>query len=178
METTLDLHPYQVAIVIGFEPEIQYFAPGVAPNDPRTRLRLQFHDFLRDIIGRYPVDLICEEAKHGQETIAETVAEREPLRYRNIEMLPRRRAELGVPPLDTIDVPGSDIAPEQLAQWNELRESHMVQELLGAIGGARAVIVICAVSQMPVFAQALGTKFARVERHDVTRLEWFDKALL
>jgi hypothetical protein len=40
------------------------------------------------------------------------------------------------------------------------------------------MIVICGVSHMPAFAQALGTKFARVERYDVTRLEWFDKGLL
>jgi hypothetical protein len=44
--------------------------------------------------------------------------------------------------------------------------------------GARAMIVICAVSQMPAFAQAFRTKFASVERFDVTRLEWFDNTLL
>ena len=54
----------------------------------------------------------------------------------------------------------------------------MVHELLGAVAGARAMVVICGVSQMPVFAQALTTKFARVERYDVTRLEWFDKTSL
>jgi hypothetical protein len=124
------------------------------------------------------VDLICEEAQHGAESIAETLADQEHIRYRNIDMPPRRRAEIGIPPVDTIDVPGSEITPEQLANWNALRESHMVQELLGAVAGARAMIVICGVSHMPTFAQALGTKFARVERHDVTRLDWFDKALL
>src|ERR1700730_13510885 len=158
MEAPLDLRPYQIANVIGVPREIQYFVPGLAPDDPRTKLRLRFHDFLRDIIARYPVDLICEQAQHGQESIAQTVAEQAPLRYHNIEILPRRLAELGMPPLDTTDVAGSDTL-EQLAQWNALRESHMVHELLGAVAGARAMIVICGVSQMPAFAQALGTKF-------------------
>jgi hypothetical protein len=40
------------------------------------------------------------------------------------------------------------------------------------------MIVICGVSHMPSFAQALGTKFARVEQYDVTKLAWFDKTLL
>jgi hypothetical protein len=149
METPLDLRPYQLAIVIGVDPKIQYFVPGIAPKDPRTKLRLRFNDFLRDIIARYPVDAICEQAQHGVESIAQTVAEQERLRYRNIEIPPRRRAELGIPPLDTTDVPGSEITPEQLARWNALRESHMVQELLGAVAGARAMIVICGVSHMP-----------------------------
>jgi hypothetical protein len=54
----------------------------------------------------------------------------------------------------------------------------MVHELLGAVAGARAMIVICPVIYMPAFAQALGTKFASVEQYDVTRLEWFDKTSL
>jgi hypothetical protein len=178
MEATFDLRPHQLAIVIGVDRKIQHFIDSIAPDDARTRLRLRFHDFLRGITGRYPVDLICEQAQHGAESIAETLADRERIRYRNIDMPPRRRAELGIPPVDTIDVPGSEITPEQLAQWNALRESHMVQELLAAIAGARAIIVICDVNHMPVFAQALSTKFARVERFDVTRLEWFDKTLL
>jgi hypothetical protein len=177
MEAQPDLRPYQVAIVIGVDHKIQHFIPGNAPDDARTRLRLQFHDFLRGIIGKYPVDLICEEAQHGAESIAQTVAEREPLRYRNIEIPPRRRTELGILPLG--DVPGSEIPAEQRAKWNALLlESYMIPELLGAVAGARAMIVICGVSQMPAFAQALGTKFARVERYDVTRLEWFDRSLL
>lgn len=178
MGSAFDLRPYQVAIVMGVDHNVQHFVPGIAPDDRRTKLRLQFHDFLRGIAGRYPVDLICEEAKHGEESIAEALADRVHLRYRNIEMPPRRRVELGIPPVDTIDAPGSEIAPEQLAQWNALRESYTVQELLGAVAGARAMIVICGVSHMPAFAQALGTKFASVERHDVTRLDWFDKTLL
>jgi hypothetical protein len=40
------------------------------------------------------------------------------------------------------------------------------------------VIAICGVGHVPVLAQALGTKFAHVERYDVTRLEWFDKTSL
>ena len=35
------------------------------------------------------VDVICEEAKHGMESIAETVAKRGGIRYCNIEMSPR-----------------------------------------------------------------------------------------
>jgi hypothetical protein len=178
METPLDLRPYQVVIVIGVDRKIQHFIDSIAPDDARTRLRLRFHDFLRDIIGRHPVDLICEQAQHGVESIAQAVAERDRLRYRNIEMPPKRRAELGIPPLDTTDVPGSEITPEQLAQWNELLESHVVQELLAAVAGARAMIVVSGVSHMPVFAQALQTKFASVEQYDVTRLDWFDKTSL
>jgi hypothetical protein len=46
MKTDPDLRQYRIAIVI--------------PDDPRTVLRLRFHDFLREITG-YPVDVIFEE---------------------------------------------------------------------------------------------------------------------
>ena len=92
-------------------------------------------------------------------------------------MPPRRRAELGIPLLYTVD-PESEIPSEQKAHWNNQREAHMVYELLGAIGGARAVIVICGVIHMPVIIEALRKKFAHVEQYDITRFEWFDKSLL
>lgn len=177
MEASLDLRPFQLAIVLGVDHKIQHFIDGIAPDDPRTQLRLRFHAFLREITARYPVEVICEEAQHGEESIAETVADREHLRYRNIEMSPQRRAELGIPPLYSID-PGSEIAPEQKAQWNSLRESHMVNELLGAVAGARVLIVICGVSHMRAVNQALQSKFNEVQQYDVTAMPWFDRSLL
>jgi hypothetical protein len=176
MEPTLDFRPYQLAIVIGVDHKIQHFIDCLA-SAPRNMLRLRFLDFVRDLTRRYPVDVICEEAKHGVESIAETLANRERLRYRNIEMSPQRRAELGIAPLYTID-PESEIPLEQKAHWNAQREGHMLYEIVGAIAGARAVIAICGVIHMPIMIQALSTKFARVEQYDVTAMPWFDPSLL
>jgi hypothetical protein len=177
METTLDFRPYQIAIVVGIDHKIQHFVQDIARH-PRNTLRLRFLDFLRDITGRYPVDVVCEEAQHGAESVAQTVADQERLRYRNIEMSPQRRAELGIPALYTIDVPGSEFPQQQKARWNALRETHMVDELLEAIAGARAVVVICGLSHMRALGQALQSKFWRVEQRDVTTLGWFDRSLL
>jgi len=177
MKTGPDLLQYRIAIVIGVDYKIQHFIPGLAPDDPRTLLRLRFHDFLREIT-RYPVDVICEEAKHGLVSIAETVADREHILYCNIEIPPQRRAELGIPLLFTSDVPGSDFPSEQTAKWNALRELHMVDGLLDAVADARVLIVICRISHMRVLVHALQSKFARVEPYDVTALRWFDKSLL
>jgi|SRR5580704_5354083 hypothetical protein len=178
MEVELDFRPYQVGIVIGGDHKIQQLVQGVAPSDPRNTLRLRYLDFLRDFTRRYPVDVLCEEAKHGVESIAETVADQERLRYRNLEPPTQRRAELGIPALYTIDVPVSEVSEEQKAQWTALWESHMVQELLGAVAGARAMIVICGVLHMPAMIQVLSTKFTRVEQCDVTATPWFDRSLL
>jgi hypothetical protein len=178
MEALSNLRPYQVGIVVGVDHKIQHFVQGIAPSDPRNTLRLRYLDYVRDITRRYPVDLLCEEAKHGMESIAETVADREGIRYSNIEMPPRRRAELRIPPMYTLPVPGSEVGPEQVAHWNAQREAHMVHELLGAIAGARAVIVICGVLHMPAIVGALRTKFAHVEQYDVTAMPWFDPSLL
>jgi hypothetical protein len=79
----------------------------IAPSDPRNALRLRYLDFLRDLTGRYPVDVICEETKHGEESIAETIADREELRFRNIEVPMQRRAELGIALVYTSDVRGT-----------------------------------------------------------------------
>jgi hypothetical protein len=115
--------------------------------------------------GVSQVDVICEEAKHGVESIAETVADREALRYRYIEM-PMRRAELGIP-LDN-DVLSLEVSPEQKARLNELQESYITDGLVTAIAGARAAVVICGVGHVPASAQALQSRFARVEQYDVT----------
>jgi len=178
MKTDPELRQYRIAIVIGVDYKIQHFIPGLAPDDPRTVLRLRFHDFLREITGFYPVDVICEETKHGLVSIAETVADRGHLRYCNLKMSPQRRAELGIPLSFTTDVPGSDFPSEQTAKWNALRESHMVEGLVDAITGAGVLIVICGVSDMRVFFHALQSKFARVEQYDVTKLAWFDQRIL
>lgn len=178
MDTTLDLRPYQLAIVIGVDHKIQHFIEGIAPDDPRIQFRLRFHAFLREITGRYPVDVICEESKHGAESIAETVADREAVRYWNIDMPIQRRAEPGIPLLYTIDVPGSEFPPQQKTKWNAVRESYMIDELLEAMAGARIAVVICGVSHMPALAQALQSRFTRVEQYDVTAMPWFDRSLL
>jgi hypothetical protein len=75
-------------------------------------------------------------------------------------------------------VPGSEIPAEQNAQWNSLRESHMVDEFLDALADALVLILICRVTHVPVFVEALQTKFTRVEQYDVTKLAWFDQTLL
>ena len=177
MKTDPDLRQYRIAIVIGVDYKIQHFIPGLAPDDSRTVLRLRFHDFLREITG-YPVDVICEEAKHGLASIAESVADREHIPYRNIEMSPQCRAEVGIPLLFTTDVPGSNFPSEQISKWNALRESHMVEGLLDTMTGTRVLIVICGVSHMRAFVHALQSKFARVEQYDVTKLAWFDQRWL
>ena len=177
MKADPDLSQHRIAIVIGVDHKVQHFIPGIAPDDPRTVLRLRFHDFLREITF-YPVDVICEEANYGLVSIAETLADREHLRYCNIEMSPRRRAELGVPPLFTNRRAGSEVPTEQEAKWKALRESHMVDELLDAVAGAQILMLICGVSHMGVFVHTLQSKFACVEQCDVTKLEWFDQTLL
>jgi hypothetical protein len=118
MDATLDLRPYQLAIVLGVDHKVQHFIDGVAPSDPRNTLRLRYLDFVRDLNRRYPVDVICEEAKLGEESIAETVADREALRYGNIEVPMQRRAELGIPL--AYDVLSLEVSPEQKAKWNAL----------------------------------------------------------
>jgi hypothetical protein len=178
MKTDADLRRYRTAIVIGVDRKIQYFIPGIAPNDPRTLLRLRFHDFLSEITDGYVVDVICEEAKDGLESIAETMANREQVPYRNIEMSVQRRAELGIPLLFTIDLPGAEIPAEQIVKWNAFRESDMVDELLHAAADARVLVVVCSVSHLPVLVQILQLKFRRVAQYDVTAMPWFDRSLL
>lgn len=124
---------------IGVDRKIQHFLAGIASNEPRTLLRLRFHDFLREITGGYAVDVICEEGKYGLASIAETMANRKNLRYRNIEMSLQRLAELGIPLLFTIDLSGAEI-PAEKVKWNALRESDMVDELLHAAADGRVLV--------------------------------------
>jgi hypothetical protein len=134
-----DLRRYRTGIVIGVDRKIQHFIAGITPNGPRTLKRLRFHDFLREITGGYAVDVICKEGNYGLESIAETMANREHLRYRNIEMSLQRPSELGIPLLFTIDLSGAEI-PAEKVKWNALRESDMVDELLHAAADGRVLV--------------------------------------
>jgi hypothetical protein len=142
MEARIDTRPGQVAIVIGIDHKIQHVVPGIAASHPRNALRFRFQELLEQITGGYRVDVICEEAKHGVVSIAQAVADREGIPYRNIEMPPELRKTQGIPELYTIDVPGSETPPEQKAAWNALRESYMVHKLLRSVAGARTIIAI------------------------------------
>jgi hypothetical protein len=178
MESRVDIRPGQVAVVIGIDHKIQHIIPNLAANHPRNALRFRFQEFLEQIAGGYRVDVICEEAKHGLVSIAQTVANREGVPYCNIEMPPELREELGIPKGYTIKVEGSETPPEQQSAFNAQRESYMIDELLRSVAGARALIAICGVSHMPALIQALRSKFERVEPYDLTTTEWFKRSLL
>jgi hypothetical protein len=178
METRIDLRPSQVAIVIGIDHKIQHLVAVLPPNHPRNALRFRFQEFLEEITGGYRVDVICEEAKHGVVSIAGAVANRESIPYRNIEMPPELRKQLGISELYTVDLPGSETPPEQKEACNAMRESYMINELLRSVAGARTVIGICGVSHMPALIQVLGEKFERVEKYDVTMMRRFDRSSL
>jgi hypothetical protein len=178
MDTRIDLRPGQIAIVIGIDHKIQQVVPGIPLNHPRNAFRLRFEEFLKQTTCGSRVDVICEEAKHGTVSIAQALADREHIPYRNIEMPPELREINGIPPLYTIDVPGSEIPPEQTKAWNELRESYMVDALLRSVKGAVVVMVICGVRHMPALIQATRPKFERVKKYDVTAMPWFNRSLL
>jgi hypothetical protein len=93
MEARIDTRPGQVAIVIGIDHKIQHVVPGIAASHPRNALRLRFQELLEQITGGYRVDVICEEAKHGVVSIAQALADRECIPYRNIEMPPELTLE-------------------------------------------------------------------------------------
>lgn len=178
METRIDLRPAQVAIVVGIDHKIQHFIPSIAASHPRNVLRFRFQEFLEQITGGYRVDVICEEAKHGVVSIAQTVADGACIPYREIEMPQELREIHGIPKLYTLDVPGSEIPAEQMGARSGLRESYMVDALLRSIKGTRIVMAICGASHMAALIHALRPKFKSVERYDVTAMPWFDRSLL
>lgn len=178
METRTDHEPGQVAVVAGIDHKIQHVVPRIAANHPRNKLRFRFQEFLEQITGGYRVDVVCEEAKHGVVSIAQALADREGIPYRNIEMPPQVRRIQGIPELYNLDVPGSETPREQKEAWNALRESYMIDKLLRYVASARRVVTICGLCHMPALIQALRPKFARVEPYDVTTMEWFNRSLL
>jgi hypothetical protein len=178
METRLDLRPGQVAIVIGVDHKIQHVVPHIGPNHPRNNLRLRFQEFLEQITGRYRLDVICEEAKHGVVSISQAFADLKGIPYRNIEMSPDVRRIRGIPELSALHVPGSETPRKQKRAWNALQESYMIEKLLRYVAGASSVMAICGVSHMPALIQATRPKFGRVEKYDVTAMPWFDRSVL
>jgi hypothetical protein len=85
--------------------------------------------------------VICEEAKHGMESIAETVADREALRYRNTELPMQRRVELGIPPKAGVSAPGGcgienmeEVTLSSIGQPNAMRRLDEQNEVCRRMG--------------------------------------------
>ena len=75
---------------------------------------------LEGLIGRHSIDLIAEETRAGEETIAQRLAGTHGCEYVNINAVKQERRKLGIP-ADYLK-PNAHYPSRQIARWQARRE--------------------------------------------------------
>lgn len=130
-----------------------------------------FRELLLQKIAERGIQLVSEEAKHGIESIAETLCRAKTIRYVNIEMKPEERDRRRIPP--GYQDEGSTVSEEEKRRGNVEREEYMVQMLLTEVGDAHSVLVICGRFHTAGIVSRLEPLGHTVEVADILDQSWY-----
>lgn len=130
----------------------------------------RFGQLLRDYIRDRGVQFVGEEARYGQETIAQRVCQQERCRYANIDMTPQERESHNCPPGYNED-PG--VPQAEKTRCNQEREEHMSGRVLAESGSAASVLVICGRLHAEAIAARLIQPGHSVEIVDLQNQNWY-----
>jgi hypothetical protein len=100
----------------------------------------RFGELLRAHIRERGIQLVGEEARYGEESIAERVCGQESCRHMNIDMMPEERERRRIPAGYYED---AQLPEAEKTRCNQEREEHMSRVLLAQAGEVASVLVIC-----------------------------------
>ncbi len=126
---------------------------------------------LEGLIGSHAIDLIGEETRAGEETIAQRLADTHGCEYVNIDAVKQERRTLGIP-ADYLQ-PDARYPPGQVARWQARREQFMYEKLRRHRGRTRNALVVCGLSHLERLAVLLGEEGPDLRLCDVRRTKWF-----
>lgn len=120
--------------------EIKSWGSGGQPQAFEKEQKRKFASFVAEKILETGADLVAEEAKHGQENVAQGASNSVGCLYVNIEMPPEERTARCIPPGYN---EASIYSPADCEQWNRQREEFMAEKALSAGTGIDRAIVLC-----------------------------------
>jgi hypothetical protein len=114
--------------------------------------------------------LVAEEWRHGEESIAERICNRMEIRYANVEMTPEERRERQIPPGYNED---ANYPATEKQRCNGEREEYMLAKMMAALGKEENVLLICGREHMDPIADQLRQRGHTVETIDLTKELWY-----
>lgn len=129
-----------------------------------------FGAFVRSKIVERSVQLMAEEARHGQETVIQRLCTLNKWRYANIEMTPEERAARNIPRGYHED---QSLPESERARCHREREEHMFERILAEAGDAESIIIVCGrIHTAPLSNRFRGLGHS-VETTDLQDEDWY-----
>lgn len=129
-----------------------------------------FGSFVKSNILERGVQFIAEEARHGQETVIERLCGLNNWGYANIEMTPEERTARQIPPGYNED---QNLSETEKARCHREREEYMVERILGEVGDAASILIICGRIHTAPLADRFRELDHSVETTDLQDENWY-----
>jgi len=130
----------------------------------------RFAQVLREKIRERGIQFIGEEARYGDETIAEAIRGQANCRHVNIEMPPEERARRKIPAGYYED---PNLPEAEKTRCNHEREEYMADRIITEAGEAQSILVICGRIHAQPIAEWLVGHGHSVETIDLRDQDWY-----
>ena len=144
--------------------------PDIAFVFDQFRVKEAFAQFLHELICERGIELVAEEARHGEESIALRLCADQNWRYENIEMFPEERRQRNIP-RDYADNPNPP--KEEKERCNREREQYMCDKVLREGGQLSRILVICGRLHTEPIAALFRRQGHQVETADIQQQNWY-----
>ena len=159
-------------VLVGCEHSLQPTASlGIGEAEIERGQKHHFSRMLEGLIDRHAIDLIGEETRAGEETIAQKLADAHGCEYVNIDAVKQERRKLGIP-TDYLQ-PDAQYPSGQVARWQVRREQFMYEKLSRRRGPSRNALVICGWSHLDRLAGLFREEGPDPRLCDVRQTKWF-----
>ena len=150
--------------------QILSMSTGGALERFEAEQKREFRRLLRDRLAERHAEFVAEEARHGEESIAQELSCAEGLRYANVEMPPMERTARGI-------LPGyesnANIEQADKAAFHREREAYMFERTIAEARGAESVIVVCGRNRVSALAARFRGSDCAVEVGDLQDEDWY-----
>ena len=130
-----------------------------------------FGQMLQTKVREHCIRFIGEEARHGEETIAQKVCDLESCHYANIDMTPVERELRNIPPGYADE--GSNLSEAEINRCHREREEYMCTKAVAEAGDLDSILIICGRIHAEEIAAELGRLGHIVETVDLRSQSWY-----
>lgn len=135
-----------------------------------TDQKERFTQLVRDLIQEHGIGFVAEEARWGDESLAERLCNEQNCQYANIEMTGEERAKRKIEPGYNEN---PEVSPEEKARGNKEREDYMAEQILTTAEGIENVLVVCGRMHSDQLADRLRSSGHAVEFDDLLKQGWY-----
>lgn len=138
-------------------------------GDDQQKQRALFAALLGDILKKGEIQFVGEEWGDVEPTIADVLAKKCNIPYKNVNTSETDKKRLGIP-CNYVEGPFSE---EQKEQWHRQREQFMFERIREYRGAARNLLVVCGFTHEERLSSLLVQEGTRPERIDYRKCSWY-----